>query len=194
MNILDIKYHWSNVQITQGYNYQYPSELSGFMNTQYCRPAVYRWVVWAPTRGLSAFYIGETEDLARRIGQCLSPGKQQATNLRLKAYFDSSIARNELVELQTIEFEEFSINQVVFSMDKLAHAHIRRMLENLVLVWLHSDSSSGPPLVLNRVLTRDIERSRMRVETTMTELKKLGLTDEQIKQVVEASMITKKRP
>lgn len=31
--------------------------------------------------------VGVTDNLARRIQQCVRPGSQQATNLRLKAYF-----------------------------------------------------------------------------------------------------------
>jgi len=188
---LEIKHRWADVQIAQGYNYQYPKAVSPYMKEQYCRPSVYRWMIWKPTVGLSALYIGETADLAGRIQQYLTPGKQQATNLRLHAYFDDALTRDERVEVQTMQFEPFQVNNVNFSMDLLGHTHIRRMLENLVLVWLHVDATSGPPLVLNRVLTRDREGSKKRMDTVVAELKKLGLTDELTKQVIHAMMITR---
>jgi hypothetical protein len=192
MNALEIRYVWIDVQSSVGYNYQYPNTVSAYMREQYGRPSVYRWMVWTPT-SLSALYIGETDDLARRVQHCLSPGKRQATNLRLKAYFGEALGRGERVELQTFTFEPFQINNVNFSMDLLGHTHIRRMFENLVLVWLHSDASSGPPLILNRVLTRDMERSKKLTDAACAELRKLGLTDKQTKQVIQALQVTRTR-
>lgn len=191
MNFLEINYRWADVQSSAGYNYRYPSVLSPNMKEHYCRPRVYRWMVWTPMLALNALYVGETDNLARRIQHCLSPGNRQATNLRLKAYFDEALKREERVELQTLEFEPFQINKVNFSMDLLGHTHVRRTLENLVLVWLHTDASSGSPLILNRVLTQDMERSQKRVASALVHLKRLGLTDEQTKRAVETLIITK---
>jgi len=81
------------------------------MKEQYCRPAVYRWMVWTPGFGIHAYYVGETDDLARRVQQCVHPGKQQMTNLRLKAYFDEAVNQKQRVELQTLAFEPFQVTR-----------------------------------------------------------------------------------
>ncbi len=149
---------------------------------------VYRWIVWKATVGFSAIDVGETEDLARRITHCLVPGKRQATNLRLKAYFDNALKTDELIELQTLQFEPFQINKVTFSMSLLGHAHVRRMLENLVLVVSHSGSPQGPPLILNRILTQDMERTAKNTDAVIGQLRKLGLRS---REVIDALRVAK---
>jgi hypothetical protein len=193
MNFLDIKYRWTNVQSSLGYNYLYPGALSAYMKEQYCRPSVYRWFVWTPTTGVSALYVGETDNLARRIQHYLKPGPRQATNLRLKRYFDEAAQKAERVEMEVLEFEPFQINQVSFSMDLLGRTHIRRMLENLILVLLQPNASSDRPVILNRVFTQDMERSKRRVDDAVVALKELGLTDEQIKRVVQDVQVRKSK-
>src|SRR6266481_5988166 len=149
LNFLEISHRWENAQSSQGYNYLYPAPVSPYMKQRYSRPAVYRWLVWTPGYGIHAYYVGETQDLARRIQQYLRPGKSQATNLRLKTYFDEAVKQKQQVELQSLVFEPFQVNKVNFSMELLGHTHIRRFLENLVLVWLDAGISSGSPLILN---------------------------------------------
>ncbi len=67
MNILEIVHRWADVQSSQGYNYIFPIPVSPHMKKEYCRPAVYRWMVWTPGSRIHAYYVGETENLARRI-------------------------------------------------------------------------------------------------------------------------------
>jgi hypothetical protein len=191
LNFLDINFQWINIQISVGYNYQFPNPLSDYMKEHCRRPEVYRWVVRKPTFDLTAIYIGETDDLARRISHYLTPGKRQVTNLRLKAYFDNALRTNEVIELQTLKFEPFHINKVPFSMELLGHAHVRKMLENLFLVLLHSDLPSGPPLILNRVIAKDVERTSKHTDVAIAQLRKLGITEEQAKAVIEALKIGK---
>jgi hypothetical protein len=191
LNILEITHRWAAVQSSQGYNYIYPGSISPYMREQYCRPAVYRWMVWTPGRAIHAYYIGETGNLARRIQQCLHPGNQQATNLRLKAYFDEAVNQKQRIELQTLVFEPFLVNKVNFSMELLGHTHIRRILENLVLVWLDAEKSFASPLVLNRVLAKDTERTNKHIDLALGHLKSLGLTDEQTSRLLETLKIAR---
>jgi hypothetical protein len=79
--------------------------------------------------------------------------------------------------VQTLVFEPFQVNKVKFSADLLVHTHIRRILENLVLVWLGA-GKYGPPLILNRVLERDKQRTNKHIDLALGHLKHLGLTDE----------------
>ena len=188
LNVLEITYRWAEVQSLQGYNYIYPTLVSPYMKEQYCRPAVYRWTVWTPGYGIHAYYVGETDNLARRIQHCIRPGKTQATNLRLKAYFDEAVNQKQQVELQTLVFEPFQVNRVKFSMELLGHTHIRLILENLVLVWLGA-GKSGPPLILNRVLERDKQRTNKHIDLALGHLKHLGLTDENTSRLLKALKI-----
>lgn len=191
MNSLEIKYGWIDVQSAVGYNYRYPDTLSAHMKQNYRRPSVYRWYAWLPTRGFSAIYVGETDNLARRIQQCLAPGKSQATNLRLKAYFDESLKNGERVELQILDFEPFQINNLKFSMDLLGHTHVRQLLENFIVGTLHSDREGELPIILNRMLTNDRERRKKQIDLAMSALSRLGLTPAQTLQFVEAVKIKK---
>jgi hypothetical protein len=158
------------------------------MKEQYCRPAVYRWMVWTPGYGMHAYYVGETDNLARRVQQCVRPGKQQMTNLRLKECFDKAVNQKQQVQLETLVFEPFQINKVNFSMELLGHTHIRRILENLALVWLDT-GKSGSPLILNRVLEQDKQRTNKHIDLALSHLKHLGLTDEKTTRLLEALKI-----
>lgn len=191
MSVLEISHRWGEAQSSQGYNYLYPAPVSLYMKQQYSRPAVYRWMVWTPGYGIHAYYVGETQDLASRIQQYVRPGKSQATNLRLKAYFDEAVKQKQQVELQSLVFEPFQVNKVKFSMELLGHTHMRRILENLVLVWLHAEISSGPPIILNRVLEQDKERSNKRIDSALSSLKQLGLTDEQTSRLLETLKVVR---
>jgi len=155
------------------------------MKEQYCRPAVYRWMVWTPGYGHHAYYVGETDNLARRIQHCIRPGRTQMTNLRLKACFDDAVNQKRQVELQTLVFEPFQVNKVNFAMELLGHTHIRRMLENLALVWLDAVELPGSPLILNRVLEQDKDRTNKHIDSARSHLKQLGLTDEETSRLLE---------
>jgi hypothetical protein len=176
MYSVDFKFRWADVQIATGYNYRFSNPLSAFMKEQCCFPAVYRWHVWAPTVGPSALYVGETDNLARRIQQYLSPGPRQATNLRLKAYFDEATEKGELVELQTLQFEALQINKLKVSMDALGDAHIRRLLESLILAEIQADVQFARPLVLNQIFVQNAERRKKRIREADLALRKLGTT------------------
>lgn len=191
MNLLEITNRWESVQLAQGCNYLYPSAVSPYMKEKYCRPAVYRWMVWTPGYGIHAYYVGETENLARRVQQCLRPGSKQMTNLRLRAYFCEAVNQKQQVELQTLVFEPFQVNRVNFSVELLLHTHVRRVLENLVLVWMDAGKSHGSPLILNRVLTQDRERTNKRIDLALSHLKTLGLTDEQNNRLLQTLKIAR---
>ncbi len=191
MNSLEIRYRWADVQSSQGYPYEFPDNVTNFMSVNYSSPAVYRWTVRGARQYLLALYIGETEDVVRRVGQYLAPGKQQATNLRLRAYFDAACQRGEKVALQTFEFESFQINKVTFTRELLGHSHVRKMLENFILVELHPSEVGGLPVVLNQIFNQDAKRSKRKVDDAATALKKLGLTGEQIIGIIQTSLISK---
>jgi hypothetical protein len=49
----------------------------------------------------------------------------------------------------------------------------------------------GPPLILNRILTHDMERSAKNTHAVISQLRKLGLTEDQGKKVLDALRIAK---
>jgi len=73
-------------------------------------------------------------------------------------------------------------------MELLGHTHIRRILENLALVWLDT-GKSGSPLILNRVLEQDKQRTNKHIDLALSHLKHLGLTDEKTSRLLEALKI-----
>jgi len=77
-------------------------------------------------------------------------------------------------------------------MELLRHTHIRRTLENLVLALMHADNSSGLPLILNRVLAQDKQRTDKRIDSALGHLKQLGLTDEQTVRLLETLKIARR--
>lgn len=187
MNCLEIKSRWVDVQSSVGVNYHYPGVVTPFMKEQYSRPSVYRWFVWAPVRGVSALYVGETDNLARRTQQYLSPGRRQVTNLRLKAYFDDALKRDQRVQLQTLEFDPFQVNRLTVSAQSMGDTHIRRMLESLLLAELQVSSQAPLPVILNQIYVQNAERSQKRIRTAVAALRKLGLAQ-------QAELIEQLRP
>jgi hypothetical protein len=148
-------------------------------------------MVFTPGYGIHAYYVGETDNLARRIQHYLRPGKSQKTNLRLKAYFDDAVSQKQQVELQTLVFAPFQVNKVQLSMELLGHTHVRRALENLVLVWMNADTQTVLPLILNRVLAQDKERNHKRIDSALSHLKQLGVTEEQTSRLLETLKIVR---
>lgn len=181
----------ADVQSSQRYNYIYPTVVSPYMREQYSRPAGYRWMVWTPGYGIHGYYVGETDDLARRIQQRVRPGIQHMTNSRLKAYFDETVKQKRQVELQTLVFKPFQVNKVNFTMEVLGHTLIRRILESVVLVWLDAWKSSGPLIILKRVLELDKERSNKHIDSARSHLKRLGLADDQTSRLLESLKISR---
>lgn len=182
MNVLEIDHRWEDVQSSHEHDYIYPSPMSLEMKKQYCGPAVYRWMVWTPNDRIYAYYVGETNDLAKRIQQYLSPGKQQRTNLRLKAYFDEATSQGKRVAVQRLVFESFQLNHITFSMEQLTHTHLRRTLENLNLAWL--DIENGPVL-LNRIFEQDKARRKRYFDSALMALQQYRLTPEQTSQLLD---------
>ncbi len=91
-------------------------------------------------------YIGEAENVARRLNHYLCPGKRQLTNLRLKALLHTERSNNSAIRFQVARFEPFSINGCPLSDNTLTDPHVRKMVENLLIVV---ERSQGV-LILNK--------------------------------------------
>lgn len=66
-------------------------------------PGLYRFDLAGPNG--TATYIGETDQLARRLQHYRTPGPSQRTNLRLNALMRSALSESRMVSLATITDE-----------------------------------------------------------------------------------------
>jgi len=82
---------------------------------------------------ISKCYIGEAENLAERMRDYLWPGKNNQTELQLKADFLDHSKSGGSVELQTLRFDPFGINNVNVYESQLGNPYIRKMMENFLL-------------------------------------------------------------
>lgn len=78
--------------------YRDPGAVMRYLRERYQGPALYRWLVDDP-QGCEV-YVGETEDLPRRLGQYLRPGRRQRTNQRVKAWLEDRLAAGIPVSFQ----------------------------------------------------------------------------------------------
>ena len=62
---------WEPVMAASGDKYAFPGQVTPHIESDYDRPAVYRWAIYRPGNPplLLRAYIGETENLVRRITQ-----------------------------------------------------------------------------------------------------------------------------
>lgn len=63
---------WDSVITRSGTQYQFPQAKSALSEEVYSRPVVYRWCVSKPGKEPHVCYIGETDNLFRRIGNYLN--------------------------------------------------------------------------------------------------------------------------
>src|SRR5260370_24101574 len=139
---VNIESRWIPVESNSGTAYRYPVQVTLRMRAMYEKPSVYRWLVTSPKSELVAAYFGETESLARRIGQYISPGKSQQTNLRIKAYFDEKLKESYTIAIEVLQFQPFSIKQIEINQESLRHSQVREFLESFALMeFQHTDGN-----------------------------------------------------
>jgi hypothetical protein len=130
--VLDLGYRWDAVN-GEGGPYRFPEKITRSMRALYDGPAVYCWSVDWPGRA-PARYVGETENMIRRLRAFLQPGPTRETNWRLKQYLKAARARRVNVTLEVLRFEPFVVNGFKVTMRALTNPHVRRLLENLVIL------------------------------------------------------------
>jgi hypothetical protein len=149
MSDLDIACAWDTVNCGPKIEYAYPHAVTKYIEEHYSKAAVYRWGFFKARRNSDpeitqsphAAYIGETENLARRLRGYLHPGPSQTTNKRLKAYLDEQLTLGTRIVLSILRFQAFHI---IIDREKsdarlvaefgLGNPHIRKMMENLAVI------------------------------------------------------------
>lgn len=133
MKSFQIDLRWVDVESTSGAGYSFPSDISRHLRRYYDKPGVYRWALFDSEQRLVEAYVGETESVCKRLYQYLRPGKNQQTNLRLKAHLDGAQTRELKSKFQLLEFEQFQINGMLINENSLGNPHVRQFLEALAI-------------------------------------------------------------
>jgi hypothetical protein len=160
-NVLDIKPEWVAVEGDQGERYQYPNTLTQHIKEVYSCVAVYRWAFYR-SDGLRPYmvYVGEAEDLSRRMQDYLRGSKRTAK--RIKAHLDEESSKGSVIHLDKFKFEDFWLikdkalqTYELISVESLNNPFIRKMMENFG-VLVHDATSC---VILNKGGDR-LERRR----------------------------------
>lgn len=146
MNGFEISFNWLAVQSSQGISYSFPAPVSKYLRQQYNKPAVYHWLI--ERNGKISIYLGETENLDRRLNHYLKPGPSQKTNRRIRKFLDEELSQDASIKFDVLSFDPFEINGREYSPEKLWEEEVRCFLENLLITQL-------PPEIekLNRVIS-----------------------------------------
>lgn len=78
-------------------------------------------------------YIGESDNLQRRVGQYRNPGPSQATNIRLNKRLREHLQRNGAITMRVVTNGRLAAGDTPPRALDLALKHTRRLLENCAL-------------------------------------------------------------
>jgi hypothetical protein len=136
---LTIFFNWATVLVQEnGEPYYFPGRFTPHFRRTYAVPAVYRWRVLKRQPGeKETIYIGEAEELARRIQRVLTPSataKDSDTNKRLHQFFRNCLLNQKIV-IDVLRVEPFEINGVRLDQQSVGDRFKRRALENLALIF-----------------------------------------------------------
>jgi hypothetical protein len=135
---LTLSVQWRTVLVRDnGEPYYFPDKFTRFFHDSYSLPVVYRWRAMRGQPGdRESIYIGEAEELPRRIQRVRTPptgAKDSNTNKRLHQIFQNYVRAGRRVVIDLADFEPFEVNGVRFDSDGLGDRFKRRALENLLL-------------------------------------------------------------
>lgn len=88
---------------------------------------------------LTAAYVGEAENICRRLGGYLNPGSSQKTNVRIKAFLDERRTAGVTIRFEVLEFGNFVINGLEINRDRLTNPYVRKLIENLAIALHRSE-------------------------------------------------------
>lgn len=151
----EFELRWIDIESGQGKAYCFPGGPTSYMQ-RYCKPGVYRWAVFAADGVLKAVYVGEAEDIRRRLKDYLHPGNRK-TALRIEAFLRACQAADLQVRFQTVFFDDFAINRSEFKCAKLSDPFARKVVENLAVL-----QASGSNC---QVLNKGIDAIQKKFET-----------------------------
>lgn len=128
-------HRWVSVDSDSSDRYRFPDPLGSRIRKTWAGPAVYRWLVYRQQPGdVKRVYIGETEQLPRRIDGYRNPGPTQQTNKRIRAEFESQMLSGLHIALDVLTFEPFTVFGTPITMTDLADKHVRVLLESIFVI------------------------------------------------------------
>lgn len=144
MSGLNISVVWRTAvgQESSDWGYYFPDKISPRFKARYAIPAVYRWRVvrdqtrW-PNDLVEKIYIGEAEELTRRMQWVLTPFSAATatdTSRRLNEIFSKLAAAGRKIVIDVADVDPFAINGIRFDKRDLGDRFKRRMLEAFLLV------------------------------------------------------------
>jgi hypothetical protein len=107
-------------------------------------------------------YIGETDNLFRRVGNYLHAHSSQGQVFRVVGHFKKEVAEGAIVELQVLRFETFFINGEWIEPSRLSDPARRKLMENMAII-LHDS-------VRCQLLNEDMSRMGRRVKIARSAL------------------------
>ena len=139
-----IQYQWVPVAVRDGSSFDFSTDGAGSIKLLPQVPAVYRWAVYEK-KILRKVYIGETENLRKRIDQYFNPGPSQSTNLRLNATFKKDNDAGLNVRLEMLHVAPTYLNNIYICDGNFSDQYVRKMMENFTL----ADSDATQYEILN---------------------------------------------
>src|SRR5271157_817941 len=101
MNSIDVEMSWRILESGPGKPWSFPGAVSPYMKKHYRHPAIYRWTVALPGEDEPRLiYIGEAEDLSRRVGDVHRSRRvtsKPTTSARLNGIFTQEVSRGNTV-------------------------------------------------------------------------------------------------
>ena len=139
MSNLDIAVQWRTALVREnGEAYYFPDKFTSYFRETYAVSGVYRWrVMRISGEPKEPIYLGEAEDVLRRIQRVLTPhrtAKAPNTNGRLHKIFREHLASGRKIVLDIADIEPFELNGVRFDKNGFGDRFKRRALENILLV------------------------------------------------------------
>ena len=139
MGGFNISFQWRSAVVREsGDAYNFPEKFTSYFREKYSVPVVYRWRVLKNQPGdKEPIYIGEAEELPRRIQRVRTPSKtakDSDTNKRLHQIFQEFLSLGRKIVIDVGDIEPFEINGVRFGGDTMGNPFKRRAVENILLV------------------------------------------------------------
>jgi len=134
----NISVQWRTALVQEnGAPYFFPDKFTKFFRKKYSLSGVYRWRVLKNQPGeKEPIYIGEAEQLPRRIQRVCTPSKTAKdtdTNKRLHTMFQKYLSEGRKIAFDVGDVEPFEINGMRFGGDTMHDTFKRRAVENILL-------------------------------------------------------------
>jgi len=137
MSGIELNCQWRTAVCENLEAYYFPNRFTPKFREKYCIPGVYRWrIIRAPGEVKEVIYIGEAENIVRRMQRVLSPSKKQRkgdTNCRLNKIFVERVAAGRKIVIDIADVDPFEINGVRFGRETLSDRFKRCAVENILL-------------------------------------------------------------